>query len=153
LEKLWAEGDSLGRTLRCKVFMPMPAKVVVSVVTGAATAEPLRSGDVTAELDGKSAALGSRLDQLDGALARVAAIKQAKEIDLRHHLLSQSRGVAAEFTSVYRCLAPFDCLVDGLKFAAGDLVDHTVVGHGSLYRLMTGRRFVMPMELDTTAAA
>jgi hypothetical protein len=152
LQRLWAEADLLSRRLRTQISTPLPVKVSTSLVTGVATAEPLR-GDATAELDAATERLGEHLDALDSALARVAAIKQARQLDQYHHDLSRVRGVAAEFPGTYRVTAAFDCLIDGLKFEAGTLIDSSLLGPGSLQRLVSTRRFIHPAEFETTRAA
>jgi hypothetical protein len=152
LQRLWAEADLLSRTLRTQISTPLPVKVCTSIVTGIASAEPIR-GDAVAELDATTERLGKHLDALDSALARVGAIRQSKQLDQYHYDLSQVRGTPAEFPGTYRVTAAFDCLVDGLKFEVGTLIDSSLVGPGSLQRLVATRRFIHPAEFGSIRAA
>jgi hypothetical protein len=151
LQALWAEGDLLSRTLKSKIEMRLPVKIATSVVTGIPTAEPIRS-DAVAELDDATARVSGRLDQLNEALARVAAIKQSQQLDQRHFDLSRIRNTPADFPGVYAVTAAFDCLVDGLRFEVGQLIDASLVGPGPLQRLLTTRRHLRPAELTARAA-
>jgi hypothetical protein len=151
LQALWEEGRLLGETLRTTVPMPLPVRLVTHPVDGSTRAQPIRA-DIAVTVDAGTAKLGERANALDGALAMIGAIKQSKEIDARHFRLSQERSTAGELSGVFKVMLPFRCLVDGCDFAVGDLVDHTLIGHGNLQRLTVGRRFVQPVELAARAA-
>jgi hypothetical protein len=151
LQGLWEEGRSLGMALRCVVEMPLPTRVVESPVDGVARGVPIRS-NVAVTLDEQAARLGAKLDQLDGALAVVNAIRQSREFDSRGHRMGLLRGTASEFNGVYRVIAPFRNLVDGCEFQVGQLIDSSLIGSGMMHRLMTGRRFIEPVGLTSAAA-
>jgi hypothetical protein len=150
LQSLWEEGRVLSVTLRCEVPMPLPTKVVTSVVDGVARAQPVRA-DVAVSVDAEAAKLGERLDQLDGALALVNAVKQSQAFDQRGHRMGLLRGTPSEFHGTYRVIAPFHNLVDGCEFQVGQLIDSSLVGPGMMSRLMTGRRHIEPMGLSAAA--
>jgi hypothetical protein len=147
LQQLWEEGRVLSVTLRCEVPMALPVKVTTSVIDGTSRAQPIRA-DVAASVDAASVALGAKLDQLDGALALVNAIRQSRELDSRHHHLALQRGAPVERGGVYRVIQPFSCLADGLPFEAGALIDGSLIGSGMMHRLMVGRRFIQPVALE-----
>ncbi len=150
LQELWEEGRALGMALRCVVEMPMPTRVVTSPVDGIARAMPVCS-DVAVPVDDEAARLGAKVDQVDGALALVAAIKQSHDLDSRGHRLGLLRGASSEFNGTYRVIAAFRNSVDGLSFEPGALVDSSLVGPGMMSRLMTGRRFIEPVGLSAAA--
>jgi hypothetical protein len=151
LQALWEEGRLLGETLRTTVPMPLPVRITTHPVDGTARAQPIRA-DIAVTLDVATAKMAARSDALDGALAMIGAIRQSKEIDARHYRLSQERGTASELSGTFRVMLQFRCLLDGLDFMPGELVDHTLIGHGNLQRLTVGRRFVQPVELTARAA-
>ena len=122
LQQLWAEGKILAETLRTEVPMPLPTKVTTSPIDGIARSVPvLTGGPVTVTVDVEAAKLAAQLDRLDGAISLCNAIRQDREFTSRHHHLSLQRGGAPteQVGSVYRVIAPFPCLTDGLPFAAG----------------------------------
>jgi hypothetical protein len=150
LQTLWAEGEALGRALKVQVDMPLPVRIVTSRIDGSVKALPLRS-DLVTPVDSESAKLAAKIDSLDGALVRIGAITQAKELDLRHHRLASDRGTKTEYTGTYRVLLPFGCQTDGLEFTIGQLVDGSLLGPGTMYRLMAGKKYIVPAELAAVA--
>jgi hypothetical protein len=44
-------------------------------------------------------------------------------------------------------LIPTPTATVSLEFEPGELVDHTLLGSGTMHRLMVGRRFIQPVEL------
>ena len=150
LQALWETGRALGFALRCEVPMPLPTRVVTSLVDGVARGVPIRA-DVAVTVDDEAATLGGKLDQIDGALAAVAAIRQSQTFDQHHHRLGLLRGTAQPASGVYRVIAPFRNLVDGCEFSPGQLIDESLVGSGMAHRLMTGRRFIEPVGLSAAA--
>jgi hypothetical protein len=156
LQRLWQEGEALGRILRVTIPMALPAKVVVSPVDAVARIEVVRSTDaLPTAVDAQAAKLGARLDELDAGLARIAAVKQSRETDARHFQLSRLRRTQGEFHETFVVVREgVMCLADGLAFPVGSLLDHTLVGHGGLGRLLqSGHRLLQPVALATGAAA
>jgi hypothetical protein len=152
LQQCWEEGAVLSATLRTEVQMDLPVKVMESVRDGGASrAVPVRGADVAVSVDAAAAKLGAKLDRLDGALAAVNAVRQAQTFDQHHHRLGLLRGAGAEHGGVFRVLAEFNCLTDGLPFRAGDLIDGSLIGSGMAHRLQTGRRFIEPERLSAAA--
>ncbi len=128
--------------------MPLPTKVTTSPIDGIARSVPvLTGGPVTVTVDVEAAKLAAQLDRLDGAISLCNAIRQDREFTSRHHHLSLQRGGAPteQVGSVYRVIAPFPCLTDGLPFAAGTLVNSSSIGSGMAHRLMVGKRFIEPV--------
>jgi hypothetical protein len=152
LQQAWEEGRALGMALRAEVRMPLPTRVVTSVVDGVARGVPIRA-DIAVSVDEQAVTLGARLDRLDGALALVNAVRQSHVFDQRGHRMGLLRGTATEFSGVYRVIAPFRNLVDGCEFQVGQLIDSSLVGPGMMSRLMIGRRHIEPVGLQTSAAA
>ena len=151
LQELWEEGRALGMALRCVVEMPMPTYVQTSPVDGIARAMPVRA-DVAVTVDDEAARLGAKVDQVDGALALVAAIKQSHDLDLRHHRLDLLRGAGGgEFGGLYRVLRVFRSQTDGLKFEVGQLIDGSLIGSGMAHRLQQGTRYIEPASLSLAA--
>jgi hypothetical protein len=151
LQGLWEEGRILAATLRTEVPMPLPVRVTTSPVDGSTRAVPVRSGDAAA-VDAEAARLGAQLDQVDEALALCHAIRQGEELERRHHRLAMDRGAATQCGGVYKVILQFRCMLDGLEFEPGQLVDHTLIGSGMMHRLMTGRRHIEPVGLESAAA-
>ena len=146
LQGLWEEGRILGEALKVQVPMPMPTTVSVSVVDGIPRVAPITT-NIQVVVDAEAVKLGGMIDQLDMALSLIGAIKQTGELEARHHRLSMSRGTANEHSGVFKVLMPFQCQTDGCEFQPGDLIDSTLIGGGMMHRLMTGRRFIQPVEL------
>ena len=150
LQACWAAGAALGLALRTEVPMPLPVRVRESL-DGTSRAMPIRA-DVAGVVDDEAARLGGKLDQIDGALAMVNAIRQSALFDQHTHRLGLLRGTSAEHSGVYRVLQPFQCLTDGLEFQPGQLIDSSLVGSGMAHRLQVGRRFIEPERLSAAAA-
>jgi hypothetical protein len=153
LQMLWNEGEALARIIKAQVPMPVPARMVVSPIDGTSRVLPLRSGDVVGPLDAEAVRLSERLDQFDAALGRVAGIRQSREIDARHFQLAANRRTPMEYLGSYRVVREITSLTDGLAFAPGELVDRTLIGDGSLARLVEHGRFVRPVHLEPATAA
>ncbi len=153
LQALWETGRALGLALRCEVSMPLPVKLVESARDGGALrAVPIRA-DVAGVADDEAARLGAQLDQVDGALAAVAAIRQSPNLRPHHHRLGLLRGDGAP--SPAACFASsitFRNLSDGLEFQPGQLIDESLIGSGMRHRLMTGQRHIEPVSLESAAA-
>jgi hypothetical protein len=149
LQQAWEEGRALGMALRCEVRMDLPVRVRESL-DGISRAQPVRA-DVAGVVDEAAARLGAKLDEIDGALAMVAAIRQSQTFDQTHHRLGLLRGTAQPAGGVYKVLAPFRNLSDGLEFLPGMLIDQSLVGPGMMSRLMVGRRHIEPAGLSAAA--
>ena len=128
--------------------MPLPVRVMASVVDGVSRAQPVRA-EVAVTVDAAAVALGAKLDQLDGALTLVNAIRQSQTFDSHHHRIGLLRGASTEFSGTYRVIAAFRNLTDGLNFEPGALIDSTLVGPGMMHRLQTGRRLIQPASLES----
>ena len=114
LAKLHAEAAALSAALRAKVNCPPPYSATMSVVSGQPEARlslPVEPQPVT--LPPALAGLAGVLDQLDGVLAMLTAIKQARQLDSRHYHLTLQRGAATERGGVDPVVAEFVCPVDG----------------------------------------
>jgi hypothetical protein len=154
LAALRAEAQVLGSALRTTIATPAPYIAFVNPIREEPELRPVAGSEpVTTALPAHLSILVARLDALDAALSRITAIKQARQLDQYHYDLSRVRGVAAEFPGTYRVTAAFDCLIDGLKFEAGTLIDSSLLGPGSLQRLVATRRFIHPAEFGSTRAA
>ena len=152
LQGLWETGRALGIALRCEVPMPLPVKLMTSPVDGVARAMPVRSGDAP-PLDEEAQQLGEALDRVDGALSLCNAIRQSAVLEDRHSRLATSRSMGAgEYGGLYKVLAPFQCQVDGLEFLPGQLLDGSLISAGMAHRLMAGRRYIAPLNLESAAA-
>jgi hypothetical protein len=151
---LRSEAAVLSAALRTTIACPAPYVPSVHVVTGGLTVNPVAGPEPPpVALPGHLSTLVTRLDALDHGLARVSAIRQSKQFDLRHYDLSKIRGAPAEFSGVFLVTGEFDSLVDGMKFAPGTLIDATLIGPGQLARLTVARRYLRPADLHTGAAA
>jgi hypothetical protein len=150
LQALWETARALGLALRCEVPTPLPVRVRESPVDGVSRAMPIRA-DVAGVVDAEAAALGQQLDQIDGALAMVAAVRQSQVFDQSHHRLGLLRGTAQPASGVYRVIQPFRNLVDGCEFLPGQLIDSSLIGSGMLHRLMAGKRHIEPAGLSAAA--
>ena len=153
LASLYNEGAQLSSVLRAKVPTPPPYSATTNIVTGVAEVRlswPLESQSVT--LPPELAAVSTTIDRLDAALALIAGIRQTQQLDERCHALSLQRGTAREFAGAYRVAQMFTCLSDGLNFEAGELVDASLCGPGTLQRLSQSGRFLRPVTLEHRAA-
>jgi hypothetical protein len=151
LQALWREGEALARALRCTVAMPVPAKVKASVIDGSPQVIPAQASGEVAVSDVRALELGAKLDRVDQALAACHAVRTARELDARHYRLSTDRGTPSEFLGTFRVTRTFMSQIDALEFAAGDLIDGTLVGHGMLHRLQVARS-IEPVGLAGAAA-
>ena len=152
LQACWETGRLLAATLRCEIPMPLPVRLTTSPVDGTSRALPMRSIDAAPVVDAEAAKLGAKLDEIDSALSLVGAIKQSRELDARDHRLALLRGTGATPSGAYRVLQPFRNQLDGCEFAAGQIVDSSLIGGAMLRRLMTGKRFIQPLGLESAAA-
>jgi hypothetical protein len=155
LSTLRAEAATLGSALRTSISTPAPFTAFTHPVTGDPALRPVAASGPppVATLPAHLAALVARLDSLDAALARVAAIRQSKVLDARFYDLGKVRQQPVEFNGVFVCTAAFDSLTDGLTFEVGTLIDASLVGPGSMHRLTLGRRYIRPAGLETATAA
>ncbi len=143
---LWEEGRVLGETLKVQVPSALPTKAVLPLDGSVKAVRPLASEPVTAAvLPAHLSELGQQLDRLDAALNMCNSIRADAELETRHHRLATDRGTAAEFTGVFKVLAPFACMTDGLMFLPGDLIDSSLIGSGMLRRLQIGKRHIQPV--------
>ena len=155
LQGLWeTKGRALGIALRCEVPMPLPVKLMTSPVDGVARAMPVRSGDAP-PLDEEAQQLGEALDyKMDGRpepvqrhpTERGAGGPAFPAGDISRHGRGRVR------RSVRSPGWPFQCQVDGLEFLPGQLLDGSLISAGMAHRLMAGRRYIAPLNLESAAA-
>jgi hypothetical protein len=153
LQQMWKQGEALSRALRVPIPMPIPAKVITSVVDGVARLAPIQSNaDAAPVLDAEAERLAARLDVINAALSLCNAIRQSRLLDQREYRLGIERGMQTGAGGVFVVKQPFLCMLDGLVFEPGMLVDAGLVGLASIARLQKGRKFIMPVELEAVAA-
>lgn len=137
LQALWSEGRLLGETLKVMVPMAPPMKVTVSVVDGVPRAMPVLSG-VTAAADVTIMSLSAQVDAFDDALGLIGGFRQAKDLDERYRALAQQRGGApTRLEGLYEVAKSFDYY--GTTFAAGTIIDRSMLPDGCLHRFLQGR--------------
>jgi hypothetical protein len=154
LAGLRLEAASLSAALRITVETRPPYQAFIHPIRETAELRPLAASGPPPEavLPANLTALIARLDGLDGALGRIQAVRQSKQLDARHYDLSRVRGQPSEFPGTFEVTGEFDSLVDGMKFAVGTLVDASLLGPGQLSRLTASRRYLRPADLAATAA-
>jgi hypothetical protein len=150
LQALWSEGEKL-RQMGAVVSMPIPAHVKYSY-DGSTHLEPIRS-NVEPALDAETTRLSKQLDQLDADLSLIGGIRQARDVDTRFYALAVRRKEPTQPRGVFRVLQRSYCLLDGLWFEVGALIDAGLVGGGNLMRLIQSVRHVTPVELESHTGA
>ena len=153
LSALRSEAEALARALRVTIATPPPYEAFQHAVDGSLRVRLLTGSEVPVVLPPHLVKIVERLDGLDAALTRCAAIQQAKQLDERHYQLALRRGQPTEFHDTYKCTGAFDCLTDGLPFEVGSLVDASLLGGGQLGRLLTAQRYLRPANLSSATAA
>jgi hypothetical protein len=141
LQGLWNEGEAVAKTLRAPVPMPLPVKV------------PLPSGDASPTVDAEAARLGGRLDAVDAALGRIAGIKQSHDLDTRHFQMATIRRTPTQYFGSFLVVRECSSLTDGLAFAPGQLVDRSLLGDGTLARLVQHGLYLRLAHLETATTA
>jgi hypothetical protein len=137
LQALWNEGRLLSETLKVAVQMQMPTRVVTSVVDSVARVQPILSG-AAAAVDATILSLSATVDAFDDALGLIGAFRQAKELDARYRALAQQRGGAPNrLEGLYEVAKAFDYF--GMTFAAGTIIDRSMLPDGCLHRFLLGR--------------
>jgi hypothetical protein len=137
LQALWAEGRLLGETLRIVVPMASPMRVQISAADSIPRAMPILSNAAAAVDDG-IVALSAQVDEFDSALSLIGALKQARELDVRHRALTQQRtGAVTRMEGLFTVVKDFSYF--GVTFAAGMLIDRTMLPDGVLHRFVLGR--------------
>jgi hypothetical protein len=138
---LWAEGDALAATLRARVDMPLPCRIV----TGAADVMPrlvrvMAADAAPTRIDAASARLGELADRLEGALQTIGAIRSGLARERTFGTLNTSKGFLPNAT--YKVLREFTAF-DGSRFAPADLIDSSLLGPATLYRLAAAKAIVL----------
>jgi hypothetical protein len=155
LEGLWEEGNKLAAVLRLSgpIHMPIPARPVVSW-DGSLKMTPVLSSDTPpSSIDLEAAKIGEQLDRFDSALQLIGGIKRSVDLNAKHYALCARRGSPPEVWGVFAALQPIQSLIDGLPFAPGTVLNHELVSHGELRRLLTSNRWLRRLEEGTPAAA
>ena len=121
--------------MRTQVSLPAPYRSVVNLqgvpVLQFAAAVPPAALPVSLQ------AFTALIDKLDAAVALAGGIRASREQDARHRRLAQERRAPGDMPAVYAALRPITHW--GATFAAGDLVDATVINTSALYRLSVAR--------------
>ena len=145
LQQLQTEGKALGEALRVFVHLPTVPTKLPAVPLLESFRDALRPPTPTERI-------GGTLDKLDAAIRLCGGIRQAGERNRSHARLAEVRvGMVAEQTGVFRVIHPFTSS-DGLLFGVGALVDRSLLGDGTLHRLLTSR-YLRPVDTSNVAAA
>ena len=135
LARLCGEALALQGVLHAVVSLPAPYRAVLNL-QGVPTLE-FTAPVPPASLPVSMKALTDLIDRIDSAAALASAIRTSREADARHYRLSLERRAPAAMPAVYAALRPISHW--GADFAAGDLVDATVINTSTLYRLQVAR--------------
>jgi hypothetical protein len=152
LSALHSEAAALTRILRRNVAAVPPYCATVSVDGGRNVVA--FSGQIVEDLPlpERVTAITAHLDRLDSALAAVAAVAQAHELDQRFIALQRVRSASMPMTSaLYRVIRRFDCL--GSQFEVGALINTDILGPGLLNRFWLGKQIVPVVEGASATAA
>ena len=163
LQTIWAEGDELGRALRCDVPMPLPVKVSggpkpTLMGIGVPEFDPIRVERIAGPdasppaIDAAAARIGATLDRLDGALNFAAGIRSAQHLETQLAMRASSRGFDPSPSAVYTVTESFISHFDNLEFRPGALVDISLVPLVSLQRLVMGKKLRLAQAMERAAA-
>jgi hypothetical protein len=145
LVRLHAEGVELSRVLRFTVACAPPYCAAINVVSQRAEVRLIASPEpVAVDLPPGLQALAAIIGRLDAADGVGAGVRQAAELNVRHHALSRLRaGQQIEMTGVFVVTKPFSIL--GSTFEVGALLDRSILPDGLLHRFWIGRH-IRPLE-------
>jgi hypothetical protein len=149
---VYCEGEALQQAFGCKISMPIPAKLVPSLTGGLPTIERVR-GNSTAMIDRRVMELAEQIERVGRALVRVANIKRDRDDEVRSSRLAMQRGQPTGQQGIYRVISPVGCLVDGLDFRPGQLVDEHILSPGYLAKLIQSIKFLRPVAAETSHVA
>jgi hypothetical protein len=149
---LQAESQQLAAALRTQVTCPPPYTVSRSAATERVEVRLITSAEpVPVSLPPAVATVSTTLDRLGAAAGLIAALKQAADLNERHHALARIRaGFQVEMGGLYEVVRGFHAL--GSDFAPGALVDRSILCDGMLHRYFLGRA-IRPLEGPAVAAA
>jgi hypothetical protein len=151
LQALWEEGRMLSAKADQDIDMPLPVRMII-YFDGRPGMEPVRA-DVAPQIDPQIVELAGKVNEIDAALALVGSIRHSRRLDADEFELARSRGLPVEVPGAFVVLKPFTCTLDGEEFAAGDLIDQSLVGNGHMQRSVRGKGFVRPVTLASSLPA
>jgi hypothetical protein len=145
LQELWQEGDELAKLLRAPVDMPLPVRI-----TGAVKACFIATADTKVErilpesaapavTDETATRMGGILDRLSAAIHYCQSLAAGRS----RHVQTLISNLPFSPEGLYKVRQSFNCSVSGLPFAAGTLVDCTLVSVHELQRLVAVRRITL----------
>jgi hypothetical protein len=145
LQMLWQEGDELAKLLRAPVDMPLPVRI-----TGAVKACFIATADTKVErilpesaapavTDETATRMGGILDRLSAAIHYCQSLAAGRS----RHVQTLTSNLPFSPEGLYKVRQSFNCSVSGLPFAAGTLVDCTLVSVHELQRLVAVRRITL----------
>jgi hypothetical protein len=134
LAALQREAEQLSAALRTRI----DTAVELSAPSGPA---------LSVSLPGAVMSVGSVLDRLDDSLALCASIAQSAVFDQRHFHLCRARGLPVQVAGVFEVRREFPCASDGMVFRQGELIDSSLVGNGTLHRLLLAHQ-ILPADLN-----
>jgi hypothetical protein len=153
LAVLRSEAVQLSAALRTTVLTPAPYVVSVNAINGAAELRPIALAEPIppVALTPALVTVGTILDRLDSAHGLIGSLKQAADLNCKHHAVARVRaGMQAELRGIYEVARAFHVL--GSDFAVGALLDRSLLPDGLLHRYWLGRA-IRPVEGAAVAVA
>ena len=147
LARLHGEALALQNALHTVPSLPAPYRSVLNLqgVPTLQFAAPVPAAALPVSMQ----SLTELISKLDIAAGLASGIRASREADARHFRLAQERRAPGDMPNVYAALRPISHW--GADFAAGDLVDATVINTATLYRLQVAR-CITPADRRTAAA-